>query len=301
LSGDKLLVAVGRENLGAHHYLSGDLDSARAEVIKAIDLYRTTVSDLRAVLALRILSRVAIAIGDLVQASTTIAQARELAFEGHDRWAAECNTTLAAIHSLRGEWDDSEACYLQALREHERVGHAAGVAETLIGLGELHERRLDWPGAGSYYEQAVEVTNAIDHGPLRVAALRHIGAHMIRHADPAMGAACLRQALGMAESMPESLEYAPVLLAVAEMVGLQDVPAAMAYAQQAIAVGRTAELEAQAHIFMATIHAAAGRPEAASEHAQHALRIAEQLASPWLADQATSLLPDPSRTIGRAL
>src|SRR5207245_7287869 len=143
----------------------------------ASDLDLAWVSDLPAVLALQILSRVYIAIGDLVQASTTIAQARELAFEGRDRWAAECNSTLAAIHSLHGEWGDAEARYLQALQDHERVGNVPGIAETLLGLGVLHERRMEWTETGDYFRRAVEETNGMDPGPARVAALRHTGVH----------------------------------------------------------------------------------------------------------------------------
>jgi len=299
VSGDRLLVAVGRENLGAHHYLSGHLDAARDELRKAIDLYQASVSDLRAVLALRTLSRVHIATGDLVEASTTIDRARELALEGQDRWAAECNSTLAAIHSLRGEWDAGEACYTQALREHQRVGHATGGVETLIGLGVLHDRRGNWARAGGFYQQAVEASNAIDQGPLRLAAVRHAGVHMLRHGDQAMGAAYIREALAIAESMRETLEYAPALLAMAELVGQQDLSSAIAYAEQAIEVGRAAELEAQAHIFLAAAHAVSGRTDAAREHAQRAVRVAEQLGSPWLVEQATDVVPSVARTIRR--
>jgi tetratricopeptide (TPR) repeat protein len=109
---------------------------------------------------------------------------------------------------------------------------------------------------------------------------------MLRHGDRQMGAAYIRDALAMAESMPESLEYAPALLAMAELVGLEDAPEAMAYARQAIQAGRTAELQAEAYLFMATADAATGRPGLASENAQRALRIAERLGSPWLVNQA---------------
>ena len=103
----------------------------------------------------------------------------------------------------------------------------------------------------------------------------------------------------MAESMTESLEYAPALLAMAELAGADDVSAAIAYAQQSIDVGRTAELQTEAHLFMASALVGTDRAEAARDHAERALHLAERLGSPWLADQARGLVPNSPPSVRR--
>jgi tetratricopeptide (TPR) repeat protein len=66
-----------------------------------------------------------------------------------ERGLAQACDGHALIHVRRGEWDEAEALYLQALRLRERVGYRRGIALAYRGLGKV-------AAAQGRYEQAEE-------------------------------------------------------------------------------------------------------------------------------------------------
>jgi predicted ATPase len=278
-SADKLLLAVGRENLGAHLLLSGDLESARSELLQAIALYRACVSDLRTVLALQVLCRVQTAQGHLKQAEVTITQARGLAVRGQDRWAAECQAALAVVQRLQGDWTGAEQSLVDALETFRREGSVVGSVECLIELAHVREHVGHIEEALARSSEALVLAQPVDPGPLVVCLWRSHGLLELRYRDAVEGARYIQTALKLANTMPASLEYAPTLLADAELMRQDDPTQAIERAHAALQAARTTPTQAEAHSFLAATYEAAGNSDRAREHIGAVSSMTERLRS----------------------
>jgi tetratricopeptide (TPR) repeat protein len=100
-------------------------------------------------------------------------------------------------------------------------------------------------------------------------------------------AADLAEALSLAETMPETLEYAPTLLATAELCAHQgQFDRALTLATQALEHARTQDLIIEANIVVAELQLAQGDPAVADEHAAEAVARAGRLGAPRLLSRA---------------
>jgi tetratricopeptide (TPR) repeat protein len=288
-TGDKVELAVVHENLGANHYRGGEFAAARAELSQAIDLYRDSVGEVRAILALQILSRVSLAQGYLDEAITTIEQAEAIALEAGDRWRAECHQARGAVLAVRGEWQSAKDCLERAVATHEQVGHPVGLIESLVELGSVYEQIGEWSEACAGARRALELSRSLDPCPVTVSVKAHLGRVLLKQGALADATAQIEQALALARTMPRSLEYAPALLAMAELAHGVDPTRAIRYGKQALERARTAELMWQAHMFLAMAYCAAGDGAASVRHVACAARLAEQTRSWWLSDQVSRM------------
>jgi len=293
-------LAVVHENLGANCFYSGRMHRAESELTTAIGLYQESVSELRAVLALQILSRVWAAQGEFTKALATIARARELAAEGHDRWAAECLSAEGEINFQRGAWANASACFSGALALHEQVGHTSGIVEASVGLGTAAERAGDLPVALEHYRRAADVVAAIDPSFLTVAAKRHLGVALLRSGQLEEAAAQLEACLKLAATMPQSLEFAPSLLAIAELARMRSEPSAMEYAQLSSQAASTPESAVLAQHFIMCLALQDHLVDDARQAAGAALAIAERHPEAWFSqlvrdDDVADLATVPAR------
>lgn len=279
-SHDQLLLAVGHENLGAHLLLCGELEAAHTELHEAVALYRASVSDLRAVLALQLLCRVHIAQGNLAEAERTITQARDLALRGQDRWAAECQAAFATIQRLRGDWRAAEQSFENALSIYRRAGNTVGTVESLIGLAHALEQHRELDAARQRCAEAIRLAQRIDPGPLIVSAWRAHGLFELRYGDAVEGARYLHAALELAGTMQASVEYAPTLLALAELTRASDLTQSNQRATAALEAAKTVLDQAQAHALLADLCAAVGDADNATEHRKAAQTLSERLGTP---------------------
>ncbi len=281
--GDKLDIADAHSNLGIQNYRGGRFEAAHEHFEQAIALYRDVASDVRAVYALAGLGSVFLAEGNVGRASEYAEQAGALAAQANDRWMAECLQLTGALQVLRTEWAEAQASFERVLTIREQVGHTSGTVDALVQLGRIAASQGHIEVARELYERALSTAEGMDPGPSRMAAHRHLGLLLVRGGQVKAGAEHTRNAVTLEEQMLESLEFAPTLLAEAEVHWRQGfTSSALSLVERALAGPHTAELGVEAHALHAELLLAAQRPAAAEAEATAALDIAEGLGGPLL-------------------
>jgi tetratricopeptide (TPR) repeat protein/transcriptional regulator with XRE-family HTH domain len=281
--GDKIHLAITHENLGSQNYRGGRFAAAGEHLDRALALYAEAASELRAVNSMQHRCRVWSAEGELERARAQASLALELGSEGQDRWAADGHQIIGSIQSLRGEWAAASASFEAALRIRRKVGDMAGTIESLVALGLVDQRLGHRARAREKYEEAAGIASAIDPGPSTVLARRHLGRLRLLQGDQVGAEAELCSALALAETIPEALEYAPTLLAMAELrCELDDLESALDFAERSLEHARPVEHRAEAHLLLASLRRRAGDRARASAHVVEATAQANRLQSPRL-------------------
>ena len=287
LSGDQLNIASAETNLGLEFYRGGRFADAQTHLERAAALYRESFSDLRAVLALQGLGWVHLAQGNLGRAQEYADLSSGLASEAHDRWLAECLELIGALHTLRAEWEPAEAALKQGLEIGRLAGNVAATVDAFVRLGRMYEYRGALTPAFEAYQQAAQLADSIDTAPCVVAAHRSLGSLLVRTGDDALGAEHIRRAVALAEGMPESLEYAPTLLAHALLQQQSgDSAGALTTVERAVNIPHSVEFAVQARARYAEMLLADGRASEARTVATVAIQAAESLGAPLLLSTA---------------
>jgi tetratricopeptide (TPR) repeat protein len=282
-AGDKIELAIAYENRALQNYLGGRLGEAHADVDRALAIFRESASELRAINAIQHQCRIWVAQGELDRAREQASLAVELAIAGEERWAADCNQLLAVVAVLRAEWDPARRHVEQALAIRERVGDMAGIVESLVSLGSIEQNVGHWTTAHSVYEKAVATANRMDPGPLLVRARRHLGRLRLLAGDYRKATLEIEAAFQVAQQMTESLEYAPTLLAMAELrLQIAEPQQALALASRALDCAIPVEDAQQAHLVAAQVHLRLNNFQLAREHANAAVEGGERLRAPRL-------------------
>jgi tetratricopeptide (TPR) repeat protein len=246
--------------------------------------------------ALQHLCRVWVAEGELDRAQSKASLAVELEVAGQERWVADGQQILASIHSLRAEWDTARAYVGQALAIRRRVGDMGGIVESLVALGAIDQHVGDWAKAMQRYAEAVALAEQIHEGPPLVMAKRHLGRLALLLGDRAAAAEAIQTALDLAELMPESLEHAPTLLAMAEWCLEEGNPTqALMFSERALDHAKPLESLIEAEIVMTRVYLALNCPIQASAHASEAAARAEALGAPRLLALAHGVSPTSTR------
>jgi len=282
-AGEKVYLATACGNLGLLNYAGGRLATARQQIERALTLYRESASELRGVNELQHLCRVLVAEGELGLAREQAALAVALETEGQERWAADGFQILGTIHALRAEWRDALRSFERALQIRRGVHDSGGTVETTVALGAVHQSMGDWARARALYGEATTLAKAIDIGPPIVLARRHLGRLHLLMGDPRAAHAEIEAGLTIAQAIPESLEYAPMLLAGAELWLEDDEPTrALRLAETALESAATVEHRVEAHVLLAGLHLGLGHGSLARAHAAEAIAGSERLGSPRL-------------------
>jgi tetratricopeptide (TPR) repeat protein len=221
---DRLRAAIAHENLGLLQLRMGNLDTSREHFETALELYAETSAvqlegrpDSRTVMTLQGLARVSLAQGRVDEARSAAKTASALARHASDRCVAECQYVLGSIHLHEGAFAQAETRFRDSLARRERAGHAAGIVESLVALGAVAEAQHDWEAARQLYTRAVEVAARMDPSPWVVSASRHLGVLLVHHYDARRGADFIHRAASIAESMQQSVEYEPALVALGRL------------------------------------------------------------------------------------
>jgi tetratricopeptide (TPR) repeat protein len=282
-AGDKVQIATAHENLGYQNYLGGRFTAAREHLSAALALYHDSANDLRAVNARQHLCRVLVAEGELDRATAEVLRALEIEIAGQERWAADGYHIVGVIKTLQADWDGALASFEHAISIRKQVGDAANLIESLAGLGLVQQYLARWDLAVEAFTEAVSIAHTIDPAPPVVLALRHLGRFHLVRSDQARAEAAIGEALLLAQTMPQTLEYAPTLLAMAQLrASSADLDGALRYAQQSVDCARTAEQLTEVHIELARLKLVAGDAESAAANAATAVTFAERLGSPRL-------------------
>jgi tetratricopeptide (TPR) repeat protein len=281
--GDKINLALSYQNLGLQEYLGGRFAPAREHLARSLSLFHDSASELRAASALHTLCRVWVAEGEHVRASENILQALHLEMEGQLRWAADAHHILGVIQTRRAEWDAATASFERALHMRKEAGHLPGWVEAVVALGFVDQCVGRWDQAGERYVSAVDISAAMDPSPQRVLALRSCGRLRLLEHDLERAAADIGNALTLAETMSETLQYAPTLLAMAEVRAHEGaVDDALSLATRALAHARPLDQIVEAHIVLAQIYLIAGDGLATLAQASEAVAEASRLGCPRL-------------------
>lgn len=283
LDGDKADLALAYQNLGLENYLSGRFAEAHEHLARALSLFHDSASELRAASTLHALCRVWVAEGEHLRARESLRQALDQEVEGHVRWAADAHHILGTIEVLCAEWEAAAASFEQALEGRERAGHLPGTIEAIIGLGFVDQCVGRWREALDKYSEGVALAKRMDPSPQRVLAMRHRGRLHLLAGDHVPGAAEIGAALALAETMQETLEYAPTLLAMADVrFAAGEFDAALQLAVKALERARPLDQIVQARTVLAQIHLARREYPQAFTQAKEAVATASRLGSPQL-------------------
>jgi DNA-binding SARP family transcriptional activator len=281
-AGDKMQVAIAHENLALQSYLGGRFEAAHEEVERALAIFRESASELRAVHSLQHLCRVWVAEGELDRPREQVALALELEVAGQERWAADSHQILADIAMLRAEWPTAREHGEEALNVRQRVGDMAGIVESLVALGQVDELTGQWQRALATYEEAVAAAEQMDPGPPLIDARRHLGRLLLAMGELPRARSEIEAALALGERIPEVLDFAPAVLAAAELELPGDPQRALDLAERALAHARPVEHVRNAHLVLSDIYRVLAQRQLASDHATIALEQASYLRAPRL-------------------
>jgi tetratricopeptide (TPR) repeat protein len=277
---EKVLMATAYENLGMQSYLSGHFDDAREQLGRALGLYRDSANELRAANTLHYLCRVWVAEGELTRARDQVEQGLEQEVKAGERWAADAQQILGSIDALVDDWETAGTRFEQALSTRQRVGVMIQTVESMVTLGLVQRHTGRWQAAEATLVEAVRLADSIDPTPAAVLAHRALGRLRILQGDRALAAAEIKHALALAETMTETLEYAPTLLAAAELRVMEaDFEQALVLAMRALERAKPVEQVIEAHLVVAELQAEVGQQTRAAFHAAEAVRHAETLGS----------------------
>jgi predicted ATPase/DNA-binding SARP family transcriptional activator len=285
--GEKLQIATSYENLGLIDYAGGRFADARVHLGRALALFAESATELRAVNSLQTLCRVLVAEGECRQAREQLIQALPLEVESGERWAADGYCILGIIESLGAEWDSAAEHFEHAIQLRRNAGHRAGAVEATLGLGFVLQQTGRWGEAATTYTDAAFIAAEMDPSPPRVAVARYQGQLQLLIGNTAPAAVHLEEALRLASSMPESIEYAPSLLAMGHLRAAQhELDVAIDFARESLDRARQLQHQAEANIALANFFLKGGDADASSRHAAAALGQATTLRCPWLVSAA---------------
>jgi len=281
--GDKFQIATCQENLGLVAQAGGQFAAARDHLGRAVELFVESSNELRAANSVQTLCRVWVAQGECARARTRLEQVVPLEVAGSERWAADGYCILGTIQSLAGEWIDAASNFETAIRMRLGAGHRAGAAEATVGLGLVYQETGRWGDAGETFESAVSITSQMDASPPQVLAQRQKGLLDLAASNFEAATVAIEDAYELARKMPESLEFAPSLLAMARLRAHQgDRATAIQVGLEALANARPVQQLLEANAFVGTLYLECGQLDLARKHADEAVSQALQLGSPWL-------------------
>jgi DNA-binding SARP family transcriptional activator len=282
-AGQKVSLAISLTNLGFQSYLGGRFSAALDHLTHAVALYRDSANELRTVNARQHLCRVWVARGELDVARQQVVHAVELEIAGQERWVADGYHILGEIETLSADWDAAAAQFDQALSIRTHVGDMAGIVESTVARALVDQYAGRWSRAGEGLATAVKIADEIDPAPPGVLAHRQFGRLLLLLGDRPRAGIELERAHVLAETMQQTLEYSPTLLAMAELCAYDaDHDRALHFAEAALESARPVEQIVYAHTRLASLHAVLGHSVAAAAQASTAVEHTERIGAPRL-------------------
>jgi len=234
------------------------------------------------------------ALGEWARAAAwTEAQDRWCQREGINGFPGMCRLFRSEIKQLRGSWLEAEAEARQASVELEGFMPAAA-GKALYRIGELRLLRGDLPAA----EDALVRAHALGTEPEPLLSLLRLA-----QGRTDLAASGIRQALDNPSPMPSwrappgsALHRLPLLRAQVEIaLAAGDLPTARSAADELASIAdrfRSAFATASADTALGAVELAEGRAQEAGQRLRRAVQAWQELAAPYEAARARSLLAD---------
>lgn len=289
LWGERISLASSYENLGDQEYRAGRFEAAHEHLATALKLYRESASEQAGVLAQQILCQIWIAQGELDRARGQILQVLAMESGGNETYEAQALAILGQIQTLAGELEQARESFARSRETSNRVEDVPTAIEAEIGIGFVEQRLARWDDAATHFQSAVKLAASMDPSPWKVMAQRHLGQLQAVRGDLSTADAELTECLTLAQTMRGTLEYAPAVLAVADLRlrqgALED---ALDLGRNALAHSQPVEQTIWSALHLARVQALRGDAREAQVHANQALTLAEVLRCPWLVTLARS-------------
>jgi len=281
LAGHKVHQAMAHQNIGLQHYLSGNFSAAEEHLQRACSFFYDAASESRALHATQLLCQVWIARGELPRAHAQASLALELSHAGGLRWAADSHHILGSIAALRAQWQEAERCFAQALNVRVNVGAMVGAVDSLVALGNVFESSGDWIRARQQFQSALRLAGAMDPGPKLVLAKTHLARLLLRSGESSLAVQLMTDAVILAENIPDTIEYAPALIAYAELRLSEGDPASAALlVERALTREMSIDNAVSAHVLLARVCAVLGDIDSGRTHLAQARALANRLGGP---------------------
>jgi DNA-binding SARP family transcriptional activator len=295
-NGDRVMLAVSFEFLGRVDYAGGHFATARKHLAHALELYRESTDEQRGLWALRVLCRVWIAEGDHKRAHAQIVKVLKEKRASNEPFEGDAHYLLGLTQSFRGEWEAARESFEHAIRVASGLGDVLTRINATVELGFVDQCVGRLSRAETHYLEAAELTSEMDPCPHRVLALRHLGRVRLMLRGPVAATADIAEAVREVKGMPESLEFAPTLVALAELRAEEgSLDEARALAQTALETARPIADRIEAHLILARANLGLGCMPPAVSHAREAVAQAETLQAPLLLAAAYRGLADAAR------
>jgi DNA-binding SARP family transcriptional activator/predicted ATPase len=297
--GDRVALAVSFEFLGRAECGGGRFATARRHLAHALELYRESTDEQRGLWALRSLCRVWIAEGDHKRAQAQILKVLNEKSASDEAFEGDAHYLLGLTQSTRAEWGAARESFDQSIRVAARLGDALTRINATVALGFVEQSVGRLGLAETHYLEAVELTREIDPSPHRALALRHLGRLRLLQHDPTTATADIAEAVRQVKGMPDSLEFAPTLVALADLRCQEgNFDEARTWAQAALETARPLADRVEAHVMAARANLGLGSVPLAVSHAKEAVAQAETLQAPVLLAAAYRGLADAAAADG---
>jgi tetratricopeptide (TPR) repeat protein len=148
----------------------------------------------------------------------------------------------------------------------------------------VYEDSGDLTQALSHYGDALALAVQMDPGPKLVSAQTHLGLLRLRLGESSDASTLITDALALAQSIPDTLEFTAALLAVGELSMFEgNLGGAIETVEQALRREMPLESEVAARALAGRVYAALGDPDRGNSHVVQARSAAEKIGTPLLA------------------
>ncbi len=175
-AGDRSLQGALQGNLGAHYFLQGEYEQARASFCQALDIGRELGERAREACALAALGSLHLRVSEFDQARAHYEEALGLhRVLGDRRQEGIVLGNLAILNRHEGRYDQAEALYRRALAIHHEMGDQRVAGNALGNLGNLMHERARHDEARTYYEEALAMHRRVGNRRVAGEVLENLG------------------------------------------------------------------------------------------------------------------------------
>jgi tetratricopeptide (TPR) repeat protein len=297
--GDNVSLAMTLEFLGHTEYAGGRFDAAREHLARALAVYRESANEHLGLWAIHVLCRVWLAEGEHVRASEQIRGVLHEELASQWPFLGDAHYLLGLTQSICADWGAARESFEQAIHVSTSLGDALTRINATVALGFVEQCVGRLSCAEARYLEGLILTHDMGPCPHRVMTLRHLGRLRLLQGDRA-AAEDIGEAARQVKAMPESLEFAPTLVALAELRSQEGrIEEARALAQAALESAHAVADRIEAHLTIACANLRLGNVPVAISHAKEAVARSEALQAPMLLGAAYRGLAEAAAADGQ--